>query len=203
MTNNTFSKFEKEVIKIILNYKRKGIETGFKELFEHILNILFKNIGIQINKKFIILSFYKKTKTEDIIEDREKIYELFLLLKKLKEEYNFFYNIPENTLNFEHCFDKNKIVINTKIGLENDLADILNLIFSNYFITSDLRDLKKIGFNSIERKNLEWTKWALIIGALFSILSFSLDLYQSFSINEVKILNLKEIKKDVNIFLLK
>ena len=63
MTNNTFSKFEKEVIKIILNYKRKGIETGFKELFEHILNILFKNIGIQINKKFIIRSFYKKTKT--------------------------------------------------------------------------------------------------------------------------------------------
>ena len=66
-----------------------------------------------------------------------------------------------------------------------------------------MRDLKNTKFKSIERKNLEWTKWALIIGTIFSILSFGLEIYQVISVNEVKILNLKEIKKDVNIFLLK
>ncbi|WP_338963046.1 hypothetical protein KSU11_01155 [Fusobacterium nucleatum] len=203
MISNTFSKFEKEVIIIILSYKRKGVETTFKELFEHILNTLFKNIGIQINKEAIVISFYEKAETEDMIRTKEKIYELILLLDKLKMEYDFFYNIPKEVFCFEHCFYNNRVYVNTKIKLEEETSNILNLIFSNYFITSDLRDLKNTKFKSIERKNLEWTKWALIIGTIFSILSFCLEIYQVISVNEVKILNPKEIKKDVNIFLLK
>lgn len=35
------------------------------------------------------------------------------------------------------------------------------------------------------------------------MLSFGLEIYQVISVNEVKILNPEEIKKDVNIFLLK
>lgn len=203
MINNTFSKFERNVISIILTYKRKGVESSFKELFEHILNTLFKNIGIQITKESVIISFYEQTQTEDMIRTKEKIYELILLLDKLKMEYNFFYNIPKEVSYFVHCFYNDRVYVNTRIKLEKETSKILNLIFSNYFITSDLRDLKNIKFKSIERKNLEWTKWALIIGAIFSILSFCLEIYQVISINEVKILNLKEIKKDINIFLLK
>ena len=203
MINNTFSKFERNVISIILTYKRKGVESSFKELFEHILNTLFKNIGIQITKESVIISFYEQTQTEDMIRTKEKIYELILLLDKLKMEYNFFYNIPKEVSYFVHCFYNDRVYVNTRIKLEEETSKILNLIFSNYFITSDLRDLKNIKFKSIERKNLEWTKWALIIGAIFSILSFCLEIYQVISINEVKILNLKEIKKDINIFLLK
>ncbi|WP_335931219.1 hypothetical protein [Fusobacterium polymorphum] len=203
MINNTFSKFERNVISIILTYKRKGVESSFKELFEHILNTLFKNIGIQITKESVIISFYEQTQTEDMIRTKEKIYELILLLDKLKMEYNFFYNIPKEVSYFVHCFYNDRVYVNTRIKLEEKTSNILNLIFSNYFITSDLRDLKNIKFKSIERKNLEWTKWALIIGAIFSILSFCLEIYQVISINEVKILNLKEIKKDINIFLLK
>nr|DAN32617.1 MAG TPA: hypothetical protein [Caudoviricetes sp.] len=203
MINNTFSKFERNVISIILTYKRKGVESSFKELFEHILNTLFKNIGIQITKESVIISFYEQTQTEDMIRTKEKIYELILLLDKLKMEYNFFYNIPKEVSYFVHCFYNDRVYVNTRIKLEEETSNILNLIFSNYFITSDLRDLKNIKFKSIERKNLEWTKWALIIGAIFSILSFCLEIYQVISINEVKILNLKEIKKDINIFLLK
>ena len=203
MINNTFSKFERNVISIILTYKRKGVESSFKELFEHILNTLFKNIGIQITKESVIISFYEQTQTEDMIRTKEKIYELILLLDKLKMEYNFFYNIPKEVSYFVHCFYNDRVYVNTRIKLEEETSNILNLIFSNYFITSDLRDLKNIKFKSIERKNLEWTKWALIIGAIFSILSFCLEIYQVISINEVKILTLKEIKKDINIFLLK
>ena len=75
MINNTFSKFERNVISIILTYKRKGVESSFKELFEHILNTLFKNIGIQITKESVIISFYEQTQTEDMIRTKEKIYE--------------------------------------------------------------------------------------------------------------------------------
>lgn len=204
MQNNTFSKFEKKVIKSILKYKRKGVESIFKELFEHILNIFFEDIGIQINKRCIELSFYSKIETENIIKNKEKIYELILLIKKLREDYNFFYNIPNKVSNFEHCLDRNRnIMNNTKIELERDLSDIINLIFSNYFITSDLKDLKKINFNSIERRNLEWTKYALIIGAIFSCLTFGLEIYQAIGVNEVEILNLKEMKNNINIFILR
>nr|DAQ44543.1 MAG TPA: hypothetical protein [Caudoviricetes sp.] len=203
MINNTFSKFERNVISIILTYKRKGVESSFKELFEHVLNTLFKNIGIQITKESVVISFYEQTETENMIRTKEKIYELILLLDKLKMEYNFFYNIPKEVSCFEHYFYKDRVYVNTKIKLEEETSNILNLIFSNYFITSDLRDLKNTNFKSIERKNLEWTKWALIIGTLFSMLSFGLEIYQVISVNEVKILNPEEIKKDVNIFLLK
>lgn len=203
MINNTFSKFERNVISIILTYKRKGVESSFKELFEHVLNTLFKNIGIQITKESVVISFYEQTETENMIRTKEKIYELILLLDKLKMEYKFFYNIPKEVSCFEHYFYKDRVYVNTKIKLEEETSNILNLIFSNYFITSDLRDLKNTNFKSIERKNLEWTKWALIIGTLFSMLSFGLEIYQVISVNEVKILNPEEIKKDVNIFLLK
>lgn len=206
MQSNSFSNFEKKILKKVLNYKRKAVESTFKELFEEILNEFFDNIGIIITSSGSIkICFYKKTDTEYLIQTKERLYEIIVLFVSLKNEYNFFYNIPNNFKNFEHCIALNTRTPKTDINLKLDKENIifLKLIYSNYFITSNLRECCISKFETIERKNLRYTRIALYISIIVSIISMFFNWYQLKSISEIKIVNPEEIKKDVNIFLLK
>ncbi|MBM6875960.1 hypothetical protein, partial [Fusobacterium mortiferum] len=51
------------------------------------------------------------------------------------------------------------------------LKNVNNNIFKNYIISSELKELGDRKFNSIEQKNLNFTKWALIISIMATIFS--------------------------------
>lgn len=179
-----FNEIQKKIIKDMLNFKVNGYEIRFKELFEEILEKNFKNFGIIITKDDVYI------KSSEIIKDKNKLYELFFLIESLtkthlikfiktgkdieKEVSKYKYNIYE---------EKNDLV---KINLNKQTIKLIyDNLYSDYYISSNLREIKKMGFKSIEEKNLKYTLIALWASIVISILGFAVQYLIAKNINTV------------------
>ena len=173
-----FTKFQKGIIKTIIKYNPIMLEVKFKELFEYILNKYFVSVKIKIKNDEISLNFTNFTTSKEIIRFKNKFNELLILIEILSNNYNFFYNIE----NFEDIFLFNSGLVDCKkiIYKNKKVMIILENLQSDYFISSDLYELNKLGFKSIDFNNLNYTRILLWVTIFFSILSFGLDCYNTF-----------------------
>lgn len=195
----TFNKFQQNIINEILKYKPSGTESKFKELFETVLGKTFKSEGFYICHNRI------KVKTNDFLKVKNKIYEIFFLFKYLIDEdfihfissrennYEFYYNLEKELLNKnENIYEVNLEEIVIKVVYDN--------LYSDYYISSKLQEIKKMRYRTVEQKNLKYTLIALWISILVSIFGFYWTWHVAKTVNTiVEFANPKELKDISNI----
>lgn len=172
-----FSKQEKKIIKFILNQKnnrKNTIELIFKDIFEDILGVYYKDIGIKIseNKFYIIFDKDELKKKEQF---KERIYELVNLIKKLKETKYILFEKSEVS-EFQQKFEFSLVQKNikeTKCDFINskDIKELLNILGCNFFIGSELIRMKRrfLWINFL-LTNDQLNFWIAIITTIISIL---------------------------------
>ena len=176
-----FSTIQKKIIKDIVKYKKKESDVLFRELFE----VIFKNIttaGIEISNNNVEIF------SNNIIEDKEKIYELFFLLEILiKENYINLIKTDLNCEMFEEKYYFNKTVDNSKkINLPQNLISLVySNLYSDFYISGSLRDLAKSLFMTVEERNLWITLLGIYLTVFVNIFGFFLQWHIATKVNTV------------------
>lgn len=109
----------------------------------------------------------------------DEIISLLYLLRVLKEEkYIIFYGEEDNQElkedNYFYAFN-----------IDIDFSDVKRNLNQKFLIDPKLRELKSRNFNSIEQKNLNFTKCALIISIVANIFGFYWQWHVATKVNTV------------------
>lgn len=169
-----YSKNQKKFLKFLLNYKRNEINISFSEvLYEYILNF-YKKFIIQIDND--IINFYKiknnqkKLNPDETKEFQEEVVSILYLVYELYDQKHLiFYGDKKDIKNiYIDLISEDNFLFEIQLDF---LKNVNNNIFKNYIISSELKELGDRKFNSIEQKNLNFTKWALIISIMATIFS--------------------------------
>lgn len=178
-----YSKSQKKFLEFILNYKRNEINISFSEVFyEYILNF-YKNFIIEFDNDNInfykIKSNKKKINPDETKEFQEEVVSILYLVYELYiQKHLIFYGDKKTIKNiYIDLINEDNFLFEIQLDF---FKNINNNIFKNYIISSELKELGERKFDSIEQKNLNFTKWALItsIGAtIFSILTTIFGFY--------------------------
>lgn len=181
-----FSKFQKKIIKKMLIYTPKERDFCFKDLLYNIFESFFEK------EKIFISPTRLEVITSDFSKTRRELIELFYLIKILQEEKGLLF-IPSNKeYSNEFCFNTtNKEILENKNFLKINLNSsevklICNNLYSDYYITSELYELAKSGFKTLEQKSLLWTRRALYFSIFFSIIGIIVNLYTSTSTTKIE-----------------
>lgn len=168
-----FNKVQQKMITDMINFEATGIENSFKDLLENILEKNFNKFGIEIKKDEVYIS------SKNVIEDKNKIYELFFLIEILIKNHLFrFIKTGKNIETYEqsytyNIYNKDDLI---KINFNNSIIRLIYYnLYSDYYITSNLKEIKKMKFKSIEEKNLRNTLIALWTSIIISGISFAVD----------------------------
>ena len=164
-----YSKEQKNFLNFLLNYKKNEIELCFSEvLYEYILKF-YKGIIIEFENN--IINFYKlknydiELNTSEIKRFQEEIVSILYLIYELYSKKNliFYGEIKEIKNKYLDLIEEDRFLFKMKLDF---FRKIKSSILKNYIISSELKELEERDFNSIEEKNLNFTKWALIISII-------------------------------------
>lgn len=178
-----FNKIQQKIINDIVNFKPMGVETLFKELLENILNKNFKNFGIIIKKDSIYIS------SIEIINDKKKVYELFFLIEFLIKKHLFKFiktgkNIEDYGKNYKYNIYSEENLI--KISFNSSIIKLIYYnLYSDFYISSELKEIRDRGYKSVEEKNLKYTLIALWISIIISVVGFYVDWNIATKVNTV------------------
>ena len=189
----TFNKIQKKIIKDIIEFKPKGTEILFKELFEVIIYKNFKEFGIIIKKDSVYI------KSKKIIEDKSKVYELFFLIENLNKCNIFrFIKTEKNTQEYikDYKYGIRDMEDVIKINLESSVIELVyDNLYSDYYTTSELHELVEMNFRTVEQKNLQYTLIALLVSIFLSFAGFGLNWYIATNVTKVEFNNPEQLKE--------
>lgn len=183
-----YSKSQKNFLEFLLNYKRNEINISFSEVFyEYILNF-YKNFIIEFENDNI--NFYKiKNNQKKVTPDETKEFQeeivsiLYLLYELYIQKHLIFYGDKKDIKNiYIDLINEDNFLFEMKLDF---FKNINNNIFKNYIISSELKELGKRKFDSIEQRNLNFTKWALIISIVANIFGFYWQWHIATKVNTV------------------
>ena len=171
----SYNEFQKKIIKTIVEFQINGVDVLFKELFQEIIEKNLKECGIIINEDTVFIS------SNNFIKDKNKIFELFFL---------FEYLIKNNLFNFiktekmQKNFEKNyKYRIynpedTLKINLDiNTVKLIYDNLYSDFYISTNLREIKQNNFLTTEQMSLRLTRRALWVSIAVSIITILITVF--------------------------
>ena len=116
----------------------------------------------------------------------DEIISLLYLLRVLREEkYIIFYGEEDNQELKEDNQELKEDNYFYAFNIDIDFSDVKRNLNQKFLIDPKLRELKSRNFNSIEQKNLNFTKCALIISIVATIFGFYWQWYIATKVNTV------------------
>lgn len=170
-----YNKFQKKIVKTIIEFESDGADIVFKDLFQKIMDKHLVECGIIMyeNKLFI--------KSDNFLRDKNKVLEVFHLIEYLiKNELLRFIKTEKLQKNFEieykyRIYSEENI---TKVNIDiNTIELIYNNLYSDFYITTGLKELKDNNFLTIEQINLKITRRALYVSIGVSILTIAITIF--------------------------
>lgn len=164
-----YSKGQKNFLSFLLNYKKNEIELCFSEvLYEYILKF-YKGIIIELENN--IINFYKlknydtELNASEMKRFQEEIVSILYLIYELysKKDLIFYGEVKEIKNKYLDLIEEDRFLFKMKLDF---FRKIKSSILKNYIISSELKELEERDFKSIEEKNLNFTKWALVISII-------------------------------------
>lgn len=173
-----YNKFQKSIIKTIAEFHPNGIDVLFKELFQEIMEKNLEGCGIIMNESNIFIN------SNNFIEDKSKIFELFFLFEYLIENNLFKFIESERTKKFFEKDYKYQIYSQENIIRINLDTYTLNLIYNNlysdFYISTELKEIKKNKFLTNEQISLKLTRktfWVSIVVSIITTLTTIFGFY--------------------------
>ena len=190
------SSLQEKIIESIYKKEFRNSEYTFKHMLEDIFSNFFEERGIKLTETSLEL-YGNNLSTKDVQKLVNNFCDLYFLIKKLeKEEYLFF--IPANNINAPFSFKVNGKVKFSDINLTpEELAALLKIINSKFYISGKLNDLVKRGYKSKDQIALKWTQIALFASIAIGLIGIIVNIFVSTTIKfheDVKIENVKIIE---------
>lgn len=165
----SYNNFQKNIIKTIVEFQPNGIDVLFKELFQEIMEKNLGECGIIINENTVSI------KSNNFIEDKNKIFEVFFLFEYLIENNLFkFIKTEKSQKNFEVNY-KYKIYDQENILKLNFDIHIIKLIYDNlysdFYVSTELKEIKQNKFLTNEQISLKLTRRALWVSVVISFIT--------------------------------
>lgn len=174
-----YNEIQKSFIKYLLKYKKKAIEIKISNVVYKFLEENYPEFKINIMDNEVKFLKKKDKQVKDSYIKIDEIISLLYLLRVLKEEkYIIFYGEEDNQElkedNYFYAFN-----------IDIDFSDVKRNLNQKFLIDPKLRELKSRNFNSIEQKNLNFTKCALIISIVANIFGFYWQWHVATKVNTV------------------
>lgn len=154
---------------MIYKYQPEGSEDTFEVMIQEIFKRFFKANGYVIDPTKVTLYGDSNITTEEVQALNNSFFDLYFLLKKLKEE-NYIHFIS-SSINIKSSYNKSGTVVSTLNLPNEDIGLLLELISSRFYASGKLHDLVKNKYRNSEQQALFETRRALYFSIGISLIS--------------------------------